>query len=217
MSENFGGRSSLRAHPLVDDAALATLDQEGEPRVCAVIVPSEAGWRLLERDGRRGFGRALAEHFAADWEPVLRPRQWRAVRALPRNAMGKVTREALLALFERAVWGEPVDEFPELLSETRDGDTLERLCHVPAGLSDPSDPTGVPAERVLGWVLSSSAALLGGEARLQKEPEIQLRAPLRPGDCFTLRVERVAANALHFSISCGGRELAAGRLRAEPA
>ena len=51
----------------------------------------------------------------------------------------------------------------------------------------------------------------------QMQQEIQLRASLRPGDCFTLRVERVAADALRFRVSCGGRELASGRLRAEPA
>lgn len=220
--------SHLRANPLVDDAALAARDQEGEQRVCAALTPSAAGWQLLKAEGRRAFGRALARHFADDWEPVLHPRQWRAVGELPRNAMGKVTRSAVLALFEPAVWGELASERPELLREAREAGALERLCRVPEYLAClaghfPGNPI-VPGALILGWVTGCCAALLDrtpapGTFAPRGFEGVRFRAPLRPGDAFTLRVETVEPDergSLRFSVATDEGEAASGRLRAGP-
>jgi acyl-coenzyme A synthetase/AMP-(fatty) acid ligase len=67
--------------------------------VGAAVVLAAAGREMLLREGARRvrelLGAALRSHVIA----VARPRRWRFVEALPQTAMGKVTDEALQALF----------------------------------------------------------------------------------------------------------------------
>jgi acyl-coenzyme A synthetase/AMP-(fatty) acid ligase len=91
--------SRLREHPAVAEAALALIeDAPGEPRVAAVIVPSEAGRALAAAGGRRAVARELSEHLARDFDRVLLPRFFRLTDALPRDAQGKISARALRAL-----------------------------------------------------------------------------------------------------------------------
>lgn len=68
-------------------------------RLGAVVVPATPG--LAETaEARRYLSRQLREALCRHYDGVLVPRKWRFVSALPENAMGKVTRQSLLALFE---------------------------------------------------------------------------------------------------------------------
>jgi acyl-coenzyme A synthetase/AMP-(fatty) acid ligase len=96
----------LNEHSWVEVAILLPLDQAGEVRVAAVVVPSAAGREQLAAEGRRGFGSGLAEHLSQEWDRVLLPRIWRTVDALPEDAQGKHPVALLQALFRDAQSGE---------------------------------------------------------------------------------------------------------------
>jgi hypothetical protein len=95
--EEVEGR--LRASPLVEEAHVLALEQARQ-FLAAVLVLSPAGGALLASAGRRELTSRLRGHLRAWFEPTLLPRKWRFVESLPRDAQGKLRREAVLALFD---------------------------------------------------------------------------------------------------------------------
>jgi malonyl-CoA/methylmalonyl-CoA synthetase len=83
----------LRTHPDVADCAVVGVpDAEWGEMVCAAVVP-HAGRTLEETKLRTWVGRELALYKV--------PRRVLVVEALPRNAMGKVVKPELVALFRQ--------------------------------------------------------------------------------------------------------------------
>lgn len=83
------------------EARLCAVPGVREARVLATEAPSLRGtelWAVVESDGVEvdALRAALAEHV----DPVVMPRRFRVVPRLPRGPSGKVTRAALLSLFE---------------------------------------------------------------------------------------------------------------------
>ncbi len=79
---------ALRAHPGVSDAAVVgTASPEWGETVVAFVVPAEDPARLETE---------LARWCADRLAPYKRPRQWRWVDTIPRNALGKVLRHELI-------------------------------------------------------------------------------------------------------------------------
>lgn len=88
---------------------LADLPEVAEARVlliegartelAAVVVPSPDGSERLREQGRRAFAQSLNAALAPAQDAVTRPRRWRFVAALPRDAQGKTTESALRTLF----------------------------------------------------------------------------------------------------------------------
>ncbi len=85
----------LRTHPAVHDCAVVGIpDEDWGERVAAAVVPAPGG-------------SPRSDAIAALLDPWVRerlarykvPRAWRCVEDLPRNAMGKVQKPAVLALF----------------------------------------------------------------------------------------------------------------------
>ncbi len=200
--------AELVAHPWVREAALVARTRGSGERVMAALVLSEEGRAALDRQGRRACGRALAAHLAGGFDPVLLPRSWRYLDALPRNAQGKVPRQAVEALFE-ADDGDP--------RETR---RLERRMTVPDDLPAleghfPGHPI-VPGVVQLGWVLDTARQLLGAEPRVWGMEALKFPTPLRPGDALELEIEvGPERDVLRFALRGGGRVFATGRCRLE--
>lgn len=191
--------SELERHPWVEEAALLAVSRGAEQRVAAAVVLAPAGREALEREGRRACGRALAGHLAGGFEPVLLPRTWRYVDALPRDARGKLPRDALESLF----------------AEVR---RVERRLEVDPQLACldghfPGHPI-VPGVAQLGWALEAAAELLGHPPRPRALEALKFPTPLRPGAACTLQVELAAdAASFHFSLHDAGRTFASGRVR----
>jgi malonyl-CoA/methylmalonyl-CoA synthetase len=77
----------LLSHPAVGEAAVVgTPSEEWGEVVTAFIVP----------DGRRPAETALEAFAAERLAPFKRPRLWRFVESLPRNALGKVIKHKLV-------------------------------------------------------------------------------------------------------------------------
>ncbi len=205
--------SRLRAHEEVSEVALATVDREGEARVVAAVVPTAKAWERIHREGRRAFGRALSASLAEDWDPVLHPRLWRAVSALPEDAQGKLKREALRELFREAA---PPGDRPEILEERREPDALERRCRVPTGLACFAGhfPDGalVPGVLQLDWALELAGELLGAPPAVTEIQQLKLRTPLLPGSEFRIRT-RLVGSRVDFRLWAEHCEYASGRIR----
>lgn len=213
--------SALRAHPFVADAALVPFELVGDARVGAVVALSDAGQELLDLQGRRALGSALAEHLAAYWDRVLLPRVWRYVAELPRDAQGKTQHAALVELLELSGERAPVLA-PVVLAERRGARTLERELCVPADLAFleghfPGQPI-VAGVVQLHWVMLAAAELLGATPRVRALEGLRFREALMPEQRFTLSLELSdARSGLRFELRDGERIFASGRARLEPA
>jgi acyl-coenzyme A synthetase/AMP-(fatty) acid ligase len=212
----------LRAHASVSDAALLTLEMgrgTGEPRVAAVVVPSAAAWEAIASDGRRALAKTLSEELAAHFERVLLPRAWRFVAALPSNAQGKVTQDALRALFA----SDAPPESPERLSTARAEHVLEVRVRIPWDLAQldghfPGAPI-VAGTAQLDFAMRALEELLGEEPVLHALEALKFHDALRPGQEALLRVELQDEGRFSFAL-CDAerpeRAFASGRGRLEP-
>ncbi|MCZ6465079.1 MAG: glycosyltransferase [Proteobacteria bacterium] len=209
----------LRGHGLVAEAALVALEQAGEMRLAAVVVPTEAGRTAIGAAGRRTVGRILGEHLAADWDRVLLPRAWRYVDELPRDHQGKITAPALASLFDTEEQREAEEKRPRepiLESEERGPDHLVRRLRVPADLAHLEGHFEglpiVPGVVQLGWALSAARELTGRAPRLRAVEALKFAEVLQPDQRFELRVEIApGGDRVRFRLSDGDRLFASGR------
>ena len=202
----------LAAHPAVAEASLLVLEQ----RVHAVVAPSASGRSWADREERRALRATLTRHLAGRFDPVLLPRAWRFVAALPRDAQDKIPHAALVALFADRRAGSDDRSAPRIVREGREGGDWIRELEIPADLASleghfPGRPL-VPGVVQLGWALDAAAAWLGRAPRLEGVEMLKFPEPLRPG-----RRVRVAVSCgedgsrLRFRISSEGRVHAIGR------
>lgn len=89
--------AALEAHPWVSNAAVVRLENP-RPILGATIVLAKDIQHMAVAQ-RRELGQTLRRHLALRFEPVAIPKRWRFVDALPYNERGKLTPQALTALF----------------------------------------------------------------------------------------------------------------------
>ncbi len=184
--------SQLRSHEWIDDAVLTTIERDTEQRVAALLVASPRGLDVLRVRGRRAFIRDLRASLSDRWDPVVHPRHWRFVDRLPHNEQGKVTREALAALFRDAAEPTRTTDRPRVLQEARGNGSIERTCEVPEDLQCfrghfPGFPV-VPGVLQLDWAMDLAAVVLGTTPTIQEIETFKLIRPLGPGARFRLHV-----------------------------
>ncbi len=202
----------LAAHPAVAEASLLVLEQ----RVHAVVAPSASGRPLLDREERRALRTTLTRHLAGRFDPVLLPRAWRFVAALPRDAQDKIPHASLVALFADRSVGSSRASAPRIVREGREGGEWVRELDVPADLAQleghfPGRPL-VPGVVQLAWALDAAAAWLGRAPRLTGIETLKFPEPLAPGRCVRVSVScSEDGSRLRFQIRSGERVHAVGR------
>ncbi len=202
----------LAAHPAVAEASLLVREQ----RVHAVVAPSASGRPLLDREERRALRAALIRHLGARFDPVLLPRAWRFVAALPRDAQDKIPHAALVALFADRRPGSRRPSAPRIVREGREGDEWVRELEVPADLAQveghfPGRPL-VPGVVQLAWALDAATAWLGQTPRLAGIETLKFPEPLRPGRRVHISVSGSEdGSRLRFCIRSGEHVHAIGR------
>jgi 3-hydroxymyristoyl/3-hydroxydecanoyl-(acyl carrier protein) dehydratase len=134
------------------------------------------------------------------------------VNSLPRDAQGKLSAEALRAVFE----SNGRDAIP--LGETRGSHSIERRLEVPPDLSyldGHFDEFPIVAGVVmLRWVMLAAEAIHGSAPRIRSIEALKFPTPLLPGQRFTLLVEtRAEKDRLDFRIYDDERIFATGRCK----
>ncbi len=97
--------------------------------VALVAELTGMGRQELALIGKRKLVQQFRQYLQDFFEPVLLPRRWRFVDQMPYNAQGKLPMDSLQAMFEQ----EEV-KWPELLSQTVEGQVAELVCRIPAEL-----------------------------------------------------------------------------------
>ncbi|MBJ7538701.1 ApeI family dehydratase [Marinomonas transparens] len=97
--------------------------------VAVVIELSNLGLSLLKQRSEKWLATQLKTQLKASFEPVLLPRRWRFVKALPYNQQGKLPMESLQTLFQ------PVQpKWPTELDRKHSNNHCEFTFHIPAEL-----------------------------------------------------------------------------------
>ncbi len=204
----------LAAHAYLEDAAVLVLDQQGEARLGAVLQLSEAGAAFEAAHGRRALLAAINDDLAGSWDRVLLPRAWRVADRLPEDSQGKVTLRSLQALF---VAPDPPRE-PQIIDERRSDERIVQSVQVPTDLAHleghfPGEPI-VPGVVQVQWAVAAVKRLDSAAVTLTAIEGLKFRAPLRPGDAFTLVIERRPnGTGFDFALERAGEAVSTGRLR----
>lgn len=207
--------AALRAHPLVDAAAVGTWSAAGGARrVGALVVLARDGRLRLAAEGRRALLQELAACLADRWDRVALPRRWRLREALPVDARGKLAQDAIDAELAQAD-GDVVE--PVVLGRSRDGDTVAIDCVVPrdlaflAGHYD-SFPL-VPGVVQVDWVVRGLSHALGAPVAARRVDALKFRNVMRPGQAFTLRLRiDEAAGRAQWSLDGADKVFSSGRI-----
>ncbi|GEM_PF-52218 len=214
---------ALRAHAGVEDAALVTIGDDGPARIGAVIVATAEGRARIAADGPEALQRTLRASLREHFDPVVHPRAWRLVDALPIDERGKLARAALRALFRApgaATHQHDVSDRPETKEALRGEDHVERTCRVPTDLECfvghfPDQPV-VPGVLQLDWALDAAEELLGHVPRVSAVESIKLVTPLRPGDTFRIHVHNPEPDLLRIEVASESAPHLKARVRLSP-
>jgi acyl-coenzyme A synthetase/AMP-(fatty) acid ligase len=189
----------IKAYPGVRDA-----------RVLSVASSNVRGVELLavvEADALdlANLKRALAVHI----DPVAVPRRFRVVAQLPRSETGKLTRAALLALFD--VW-----EFPrEHESNGRIRIRVPENCGYFRGHFD-----GLPilpgVVQLSEFALREARQRFPGLGPLSRVSRVKFKRLVAPNDELELALEAKGPNVVQFALTVQGEPAAAGLLHFAP-
>ncbi len=192
------------------EARLRSIEGVRDARVLAETGDVVRGTSLLAVvEGDALTNDALRQHLTIHVDPVVVPRRFRIVSALPRNAAGKVSRAALLALFDS--W-----TFPRSL--VTDADAQSRM-RVEIPLNSGFFRGHFDGEPILPGVVQLRYLALA-EAR-RRWPElgtvvrvtrVKFKRPITPGETLMLSVTRKRPELVEFTLSCDQEIASSGLL-----
>jgi acyl-coenzyme A synthetase/AMP-(fatty) acid ligase len=196
---NVAGKRTSLAHL---DAALMAV--EGVEDAAFFLPQERAGgpvtrplaFAVAPEHSRASLLAALRERI----DPVFLPRPLYVVAALPRNAAGKLPREALAGLAARCA-----------LESQHAAAVLVDADHPVARGHFPGNPV-VPGALILDAVLREAEQRLGLPACEWQVRTVKFPAPLRPGDAVRIAFEVRANGELKFACASGERLVASGNL-----
>ena len=186
--------SVLRAVPGVRDARVLAVEGKGVRGLTlwAVVESHEAQAPELLRA-------ALHEHF----DPVTVPKRFRRVASLPRNESGKVTRAALLALFD--TW--------ELTFESLPGGDVRVVVPRNTGFvrghfeGDPILPGVVQLKHV---ALTETRRRFPELRALARVTRVKFKRMVLPGEALLLTLERKSPLQVQFAMRVGSEPACSG-------
>ena len=187
--------------------AIVLTDRRESVALAAALTP--AGQALLLRSGRRALLTLAREAAAEHFEAVLLPKRLRIVTAMPVNAQGKTTVQALAALFKE---GEP--DFTPLARQGATSVwavTLSPALKVFAG-HFPQYPL-LPGVATLEFARRAASLALGATLGVREVKNLKFKAPVTPGGLLVYRLDttvaqvRFACYRIENSVlSCDGTE-----------
>ncbi|WP_179402104.1 AMP-binding protein [Burkholderia guangdongensis] len=196
-------------HPFVAQAAATVIDGISRARVGVAAVPTDAGRRALETDGRLAVAAALRRDLGAYFDPVALPRHWRFRRAMPFDARGKLPKAAIESVFA------PTPEGFELLAEWGDASNLHAELRVPPGLAHfaghfPGLPI-LPGVVQIDWAVRIASRDIPGVRAVRSIEHLKFKAPVPPGAVLALSLAHDAdRRRVRFTFRRGARECTSG-------
>lgn len=178
---------ALCAAPSVQEARLF---QFPEGRLGAVVILAPEGIARVQTQGRAALIEELRGRLTDEVERVALPRRWRFVEDFPRNALGKITNEALQALFAAA---DARPCLPQIQAETRPADKPDQIeleLFIPPDLiyfdgHFPGAPI-LPGVAQLDWAVALARHRFGLSGPFQGMAQIKFQQVIRPATTVRL-------------------------------
>jgi acyl-coenzyme A synthetase/AMP-(fatty) acid ligase/3-hydroxymyristoyl/3-hydroxydecanoyl-(acyl carrier protein) dehydratase len=176
-----------------------------------VLVPNQAGWDLIDHEGRLALNTRLRQALSAVVETSVLPRRFRYVSSLPGNAQGKVELKLLLALFDAR---RPPTR---VLARERDSATLR--IEVPATLpffdGHFAEVAVLPGVAMLEWANLFGRELFALPPTLLRMQAIKFRQLVLPDALLTMELKLKPSGAetvISFAVSSAAGAHASGQL-----
>ena len=173
----------------------ARLFQFPEGRLGAVVILTPEGAARVQTQGRAALIEELRARLTDAVERVALPRRWRFVEDFPRNALGKITNEALQALFADA---DARPRLPQIQADTRPAgkpDQIELELFIPPDLiyfdgHFPGAPI-LPGVAQLDWAVSFARHRFGLSGPFQGMAQIKFQQVIQPAMTVRLLLTRL--------------------------
>ena len=183
---------------------------ERKQRIGAVVVLSGSGKAALIDRGKQNFVKSLKEKLSKDLDRLALPRYWRFVNALPENAMGKVEKRALQALFDANDMRSDAD----IVQVEQSDQTVEITLFLPHQLywfegHFPGSPI-LPGVVQIRWAEQFAQQYFGVEGAAGALRKLKFQHILQPGQQVNLTLDRQGENEVRFVYRSGGVQHASG-------
>jgi len=205
----------LRQHPWVEDAAIIVLRRRRD-EVCAGVVLRPEGHDESRRD-RRALTGALRDFLRAWHDPVVLPKRWRFMDALPLNARGKLSVPDLRTQFD----AKTTAALPPIRAEHPGPRRIELELFLPADLPCfeghfPGRPV-LPGVIQVDWAIRLGRERLGCTGRFRAVDNLRFQSVVLPERSLNLVLETSEdGTRLAFSYSLGERKCSSGTIVFQP-
>lgn len=186
-------------------------------RLGAVAILSPEGMQRLHTQSRATLIESMRGCLTNEVERVALPRRWRFVAEFPRNALGKITHEALQSLFVESD-GRP--RLPQIQVETRPTDHPEQVeldLFIQPDLiyfdgHFPGAPI-LPGVVQLDWAIAFARRYFGLTGPFQSMAQIKFQQVIQPAMRVRLSLIHLPAkSAMEFLFSSAGGAHSSGRI-----
>lgn len=156
----------------------------GSGKLAVAAVPTHLAIETIRRKGKAALARQLREALLRVIERICLPRHWRFVWELPENSLGKLTTQALEALFDpravQAVVAERSEQSAELLV-TVPGNSPFFTGHFP-------EFKLLPGVVQVSWAESLARRLFDIDGCLKEIKNLKFMRPISPESTLVLRL-----------------------------
>ncbi|RJX30796.1 MAG: AMP-dependent synthetase [Oxalobacter sp.] len=210
--------SQLLAHPWIESAATLALTGRRQS-VGAALVLSDEGKALFATRGKKEMIAHLRAHLAQSFEPVLLPRHWRFIDILPMNERGKLSMQALAALFNRQERESDSAPLHPLILQIENGKehAVRLSLHIPRDLAHfkghfPELPI-LPGVVQVDWAVHYGRQYLNIAGHFKAVEHLRFQSIILPETILDLLLEFTPSrNTLDFSMANAQRKFSSGRI-----
>lgn len=202
----------------VAEAAVIVLEKSYREELGAVIVLSSQGLELLSCVGQAAFKRQLREALSLYFHPVVIPRKWRLVEAMPTSPQGKRLDSQLKGYFSNSDKPQlgPV-RHPTLVQKNISGNSAEYVLKIPTHLAyfegHFKGMPLVPGVVQLNWVIEFAKKDFGLHDSVSQGDQIKFTRFMKPGDEVFLSLNyNSEKSSLAYSYQANEFTYSSGRL-----
>lgn len=204
--------NSIKESGLVDDCHICDLDVGRRSQLGCVIKLSALGKELITTEGKLSLVNQLKNSLKGKINSIAIPRRWRFVDEFPQNAMGKVLKKNLEALFSESI------KSPLVVSKGVKDLSLELVLDMPKTLSCFNGHFDgfpvVPGVALIEWAIKYAQEGFGGSAIFVGMTQVKFQHFIQPNQIVQLQLERsVDSQNIKFQYRNLGTIFSSGTLK----